>query len=98
MKEIMSYCGKDNNGRYIDFSKSKQCVKMKGHEKIFRVNIRVCTNGKFNTHWSWWDNEKSEFLFTQQNKLEVIMSLPYSVDFAEKQGKGKLVPVRIEEN
>lgn len=105
MKKTINYCGKDGTGYYRCFSKSKKCVKRRGYKDIFRVVIRECDNVEDNIkdhtvdniYWSWWDNEKNEFLFTQQNKVDAIISYPYIIAIAEKQGEGKLLPVVIEE-
>lgn len=97
MKKRMFYCGKDSKGNYINFSKNKNFVMKKGHENIFRVNILQCSNPTDDTYWSWWDNQQSDFLFIQQSELGLRMKLPFIETIAEKQGKGKLVPIRIEQ-
>lgn len=97
MKAEVFYCGTDDKGRFIDFSKHKQPVRLSGHDKICRVTIRQCTKPTDDTYWAWWDNEKNEFQHIHQSYMSVVLKVPFVPKYLTELGKGKLVPVRIEQ-
>lgn len=96
IKETITFCGKDENNRYIHFFTSEFGVKFCGHEEAFRVKITECNNEGNSTHWSWWDNSDQEFKFTHYMKEGVSICFPCGTKVMEEYGEGKLLPVTIE--
>lgn len=96
MKETINFCGKDNRGRLVDFFNSEKSVRFCGHKDIFQVKITECPDPDKATHWSWWDAEKNEFIFTHYCKDGVKICFPYSIKVYEEAGEGKLMPVVVE--
>lgn len=96
MKETISYCGMDSENRYVHFYSHEGSARLCGHNEVFKVRIKECSNELDNTHWAWWENECREFKFTHYNKTGVKMCFPYGFKTMEKNGEGKLLPVVVE--
>ena len=61
---------------------------------VFEVQV---TEDESGDHWSWWDNEDSEFCYTCQHKGGVTICFPYAIEGHVERGEGVLLKVRVEE-
>jgi len=68
-----------------------------GAAPVFEILVRESLLGEPTYYWAWWNNQENEFEFVYGHRDLVNMCFPYGTTIEEKQGRGHLLPVIVEE-
>lgn len=81
------------SGIYHNFLPHPSLYSTSGPDPITPVRVLPDEAG---TYWAWWDAQRDEVDFIHSQRGLVSMCFPYGPEIEEKQGRGKVIRVRVE--
>ena len=93
------YAHKNENQKFESISSIKKVTQYSGNpqDKIYRVRIKEAESDDKAEYWGWNDFENKEYDYIWGSKLQTRMCSGDYFHSAEKEGKGKVVPLILEE-
>lgn len=94
--EGIMYCAKSKL-EYFDYFHNHPKTVFACTDKFPIFKVKVTETENINDYyWAWWDSKEQKFIFVHKYQGGVTICFPYSLEDAEKHGRGKLVRVAVE--